>query len=81
MTVYLGSVFRAVLTVTLSGLIWALDVALYYSPLGHHLYGEPLDPQVGVQASLVRHSPSTRARGRHCITWACIASILSCCSI
>ena len=47
-TVYLGSVFRAVLTVTLSGLIWALDVALWYSPLGQGIYGEPLDPQVGV---------------------------------
>ena len=49
MTVYLGSVFRAVLTVTLSGLIWALDIALYYSPLGHGVYGEPLDPQVRVR--------------------------------
>jgi len=45
-TVYLGSVFRAVLTVTLSGLIWALDIALFYSPLGHGVFGEPLDPQV-----------------------------------
>ena len=45
-TVYLGSVFRAVLTVTLSGLIWALDIALFYSPLGHRVFGEPLDPQV-----------------------------------
>ncbi len=51
-TVYLGSVFRAVLTVTLSGLIWALDVALFYSPLGHRVFGEPLDPQVGVGGRL-----------------------------
>ena len=51
-TVYLGSVFRAVLTVTLSGLIWALDVALFYSPLGHGVFGEPLDPQVGVGCRL-----------------------------
>ena len=44
MTVYLGSVFRAVLTVTRTGFIWLVNVALFYSPLGHHRLGESVSP-------------------------------------
>jgi len=43
-TVYLGSVFRAVLTVTRTGFVWLLNVALFYSPLGHHRLGESVSP-------------------------------------
>ena len=43
-TVTLGSVFRAVLTVARTGFIWLFDVALFYSPLGQHCLGEPFDP-------------------------------------
>jgi len=43
-TVYLGSVFRAVLTVTRTGFIWLVNVALFYSPLGHHRLGESVSP-------------------------------------
>ncbi len=43
-TVTLGSVFRAVLTVARTGFIWLFDVALFYSPLGQHRLGEPFDP-------------------------------------
>jgi len=43
-TVTLGSVFRAVLTVARTGFIWLFDVALFYSPLGRRRLGEPFDP-------------------------------------
>ena len=53
-TVTLGCVFRAVLTVARTGFIWLFDDALFYSPLGQHRLGEPFDPvasmvQVGRQ--------------------------------
>ena len=44
MTVTLGCVFRAVLTVARTGFIWLFDVALFYSPLGRHRLGEPFEP-------------------------------------
>ena len=44
MTVTLGCVFRAVLTVARTGFIWLFDVALFYSSLGQHRLGEPFDP-------------------------------------
>ena len=44
MTVTLGCVFRAVLTVARTGFIWLFDVCLFYSPLGQRRLGEPFDP-------------------------------------
>ncbi len=49
MTSVLGSVFRAVLTVSRTAFIWAFDVALYYSAWSY-----------GASASLVRHSVCAR---------------------
>ena len=60
MTVYLGSVFRAILTVTRTGFIWAANVCLFYSPLGKHPRGaaEPhcVDCAAGrLRPHLLRH--------------------------
>ena len=43
MTSVLGSVFRAVLTVSRTAFIWAFDVALYYSSWGDGTLGEVWD--------------------------------------
>lgn len=70
MTAVLGSVFRAVLTVSRTAFIWALDVALYYSTWGDGSLGEAWDSRsspiqlvgfmLGLAGTLVYAQGSTR---------------------
>ncbi|KAK9809074.1 hypothetical protein WJX72_008950 [[Myrmecia] bisecta] len=39
-TARLGSVFRSVLMTVRTGLVWAIDLAIYYAGIGHGLLGE-----------------------------------------
>ena len=69
-TVLLGSVFRAVLTVSRTLLVWALNLGLHYSGWGDGQLGEPWDPRalplqlagflLGIAGTVIYAQGSTR---------------------